>query len=89
SSLTLVKPSMRPVGLPCASCVWNTNFGRRSAGGGGSPAPLAAVFPGTTPPPPPPPPPPPTSSFSTKCELSLDLFFFFLNPSGISSLTQK
>uniref|UniRef100_A0A3P8X3F5 Uncharacterized protein n=1 Tax=Cynoglossus semilaevis TaxID=244447 RepID=A0A3P8X3F5_CYNSE len=44
-SLTLVKPSILPVGLPCASCVWNTSLGRRSVGGGGSPAPFTADFP--------------------------------------------
>ncbi|KAG9329360.1 hypothetical protein JZ751_005517 [Albula glossodonta] len=37
SSRTLLKPSMRPVGLPCASWVWKTRRGRRPAGGGGNP----------------------------------------------------
>uniref|UniRef100_A0A3B5MQV8 Uncharacterized protein n=1 Tax=Xiphophorus couchianus TaxID=32473 RepID=A0A3B5MQV8_9TELE len=45
-SLTLVNPSILPVGLPCASCVWNTSLGRKLAGGGGSPAPFTADLPG-------------------------------------------
>uniref|UniRef100_A0A3B3S737 Uncharacterized protein n=1 Tax=Paramormyrops kingsleyae TaxID=1676925 RepID=A0A3B3S737_9TELE len=73
SSRTLLKPSMRPVGLPCASCVWKTNRGRRLAGGGGSPAPFAEGLAAEL----------PTSSFSTKLELSRDLLFFFLSPNGI------
>uniref|UniRef100_A0A3B3UWC3 Uncharacterized protein n=1 Tax=Poecilia latipinna TaxID=48699 RepID=A0A3B3UWC3_9TELE len=45
-SLTLVNPSILPVGLPCASCVWNTSLGRKLAGGGGTPAcpPLNSSF---------------------------------------------
>ncbi len=75
SSLTFEKPSIRPVGLPCASCVWNTSFGRMLAGGAGSPPPFTADFPT--------PACPLTSSFSTKFELSFDLFFFFLSPKGM------
>lgn len=78
SSLTLVKPSILPVGLPCASCVWNTSLGRRSVGGGGSPAPFTADFPAL----PAPAWPPLTSSLSTKCSF-VDLFFFLHGPSGI------
>lgn len=73
SSFTFVNPSILPVGLPWASCVWNTSFGRRLAGGGGSPAPLMADFAAC----------PLTSSFSTKFELSFVDFFFFLIPKGI------
>lgn len=35
SSLTLVKPWMRPVGLPWASWVWKISRGRGGEGGGG------------------------------------------------------
>lgn len=84
SSLTLVKPSMRPVGLPWASWVWNTRRGRRAAGGGGkpiwdSPAPLPPRGPGS-------PTPSPlrlgsASSFSTRG----GAFFLRPSPSGMSS----
>uniref|UniRef100_A0A3B3CPZ3 Uncharacterized protein n=1 Tax=Oryzias melastigma TaxID=30732 RepID=A0A3B3CPZ3_ORYME len=74
----LVNPSILPVGLPCASCVWKTSLGRRLAGGGGSPAPFTDDLPRL----PAPACPPPTSSCSTKC--SLALFFFLHGPSGIS-----
>uniref|UniRef100_A0A8C5CMX8 Uncharacterized protein n=1 Tax=Gadus morhua TaxID=8049 RepID=A0A8C5CMX8_GADMO len=76
-SLTLLNPSIRPVGLPCASCVWNTSFGRRLAGGGGSPAPLTVDLAGLLPPA-----CPPTSSFSTNCSF-VYLFFFLHGPKGI------
>lgn len=79
SSLTLEKPSILPVGLPCASCVWNTSLGLRLAGGGGRPAPftedLLAKLPA-------PACPLPTSSFSTNCSF-VDLFFFLHGPNGI------
>lgn len=83
SSLTLEKPSILPVGLPCASCVWNTSFGRRLAGGGGRPAPFTADLLGL----PAPACPPWTSSFSTKCSF-VDLFFFLHGPSGMSALVR-
>lgn len=76
SSLTLVNPSILPVGLPCASCVWNTSLGRRLAGGGGSPA-LADLLPV-----PAPACPPLNSSLSTKCSF-VGLVFFLHGPSGI------
>uniref|UniRef100_A0A3Q2NXF8 Uncharacterized protein n=1 Tax=Fundulus heteroclitus TaxID=8078 RepID=A0A3Q2NXF8_FUNHE len=77
-SLTLVNPSILPVGLPCASCVWNTSLGRRLAGGGGSPAPFTADFPRL----PAPACPPLTSSFATRCSF-VALFFFFQGPYGM------
>lgn len=78
SSLTFENPSILPVGLPWASCVWNTSLGRRLAGGGGSPAPFAADLFRV----PAPACPPLTSSLSTKCSL-VDLFFFLRSPNGI------
>lgn len=78
NSLTLENPSILPVGLPWASCVWKTSLGRRLAGGGGSPAPLAAVLFKV----PAPACPPLTSSLSTKCSL-VALFFFLHGPNGI------
>lgn len=78
SSLTLANPSILPVGLPCASCVWKTSLGRRLAGGGGSPAPFTADLLKL----PTPACPPLTSSFSTKCSF-VDLFFFLHGPNGI------
>lgn len=75
NSLTLANPSILPVGLPCASCVWNTSLGRRLAGGGGSPAPFTVVLVKV-------PAPALPSSLSTKCSF-VDLFFFFHGPSGI------
>ena len=78
NSFTLVNPSILPVGLPWASCVWKTSLGRRLAGGGGSPAPFTADLLKL----PAPACPPLTSSLSTKCSF-VDLFFFLHGPSGI------
>ena len=84
SSLTLVNPSMRPVGLPWASWVWNTRRGRRVGGGGGKPiwgppAPPPPRGPGS--PTPSPPRPGSASSFSTRG----GAFFRRPSPSGMSS----
>ena len=78
NSFTLVNPSILPVGLPWASCVWKTSLGRRLAGGGGSPAPFTADLLKL----PAPACPPLTSSLSTKCSF-VDLFFFLHGPRGI------
>lgn len=78
NSLTLENPSILPVGLPWASCVWNTSLGRWLAGGGGSPAPFAPDLFKV----PAPACPPPTSSLSTKCSL-VDLVFFLHGSHGI------
>uniref|UniRef100_A0A8D0E4J6 Uncharacterized protein n=1 Tax=Salvator merianae TaxID=96440 RepID=A0A8D0E4J6_SALMN len=74
-SRTLAKPSTRPVGLPCANCVWNTSrMGPcRRAGSSLPPLPRAR---GASP--------------STSVLVSLDLPFFLpLSPRGILPPPQR
>uniref|UniRef100_A0A8C3SZQ2 Uncharacterized protein n=1 Tax=Chelydra serpentina TaxID=8475 RepID=A0A8C3SZQ2_CHESE len=61
SSRTLAKPPTRPVGLPCASCVWKSSWAGAGGAAAASPPPRAAAA---------------ASSLSTSLEVSLDLPFF-------------